>query len=857
MLVMNKNSCKTILALIVFMVNVNSFFVHAQTMATNPVLWADVPDPDIIRVGNNYYMTSTTMHFAPGVPIMKSTDLVTWTTIGYVYDVLTTQDECTMANGKNMYGKGSWASCIRYANGYYYVYFLSYTTGKTHIYRTNDIENGTWTPYTISRGMHDVSVLFDDDGRVYAFYGSTDIHIVELTADGLAIKSGGVDKVLISNAGSVAGSSFIVNSEGSHIYKINGMYYLTLISWPNGSSRTELAYRASSLTGTWEGTVLLSNNGVAQGGIVSTPAGKWYGLLFRDNGSVGRIPYLTQVTWTNNWPMMTAPATLDITASAIGLKGIIASDDFNYSFPVKLNTAWQWNHNPDNTNWSMTARPGYFRIATSRVDANIYSAKNTLTQRTFGPTSTGVVAMDVTNMKDGDYSGLSAFQDQYGFVGVKMSGTTKTIVMVNASSGTMTEVATAPLSQSTVYFRIDCNFANQTDKATFYYSLNGTTWTAIGNTLQMSFQLTHFVGYRFALFNYATKTAGGFVDFDYFKTGPSISNLYAASNLPVVSLTSPANNASYSAPATVNLSATASVAGGTITKVEFYNGTTLLGTSTTSPYSYNWTNVVAGKYIITAVATDNLGNKATTAADTIKVNPAQAAYGGTPWPIPRTIQFENYDVGGNGFAYLDNATGNTGGATFRTDEDVDIENCTDVGTGYNIGYATAGEWLEYTVNVATAGKYNLALRVACNGDGRTISMQANGTDIATNIAIPNTAGWQTWTDVTVPNISLNAGIQVIRLTIGSSDYVNLNYMTFSQVIASIPLKVGWNVIGCPITGSTSITNALSSIWSNVETVKSQDAFYSIDNQTFLNSLTSLHWGQGYLVKVKAPCTLTW
>jgi len=845
-----------IITILVSISSISNFIAHAQTMATNPVMWADVPDPDIIRVGNAYYMTSTTMHFNPGVPIMKSTDLVTWETIGYVYDILTSNNNTNMLNGANMYGKGSWASCLRYANGYYYVYFLSYTTNATHVYRTKDIENGPWTGVTISRGMHDLSVLFDDDGRVYAFYGSTDIHMVELTADGLAIKAGGVDKIVITNAGSVAGTSFIVNSEGSHIYKINGTYFLSLISWPNGSSRTELAYRTSSLTGTWEGKVLLSNNGVAQGGFVSTPAGKWYGLLFRDNGAVGRIPYLTQVTWTNNWPMMTAPATLDIAASAIGLKGIIASDDFNYSSPVKLNTAWQWNHNPDNTNWSMTTRPGYFRIATSRVDANIYSARNTLTQRTFGPTSTGVVAIDVTNMKDGDYAGLSAFQDKYGFVGVKMSGTTKSIVMVNASSGTLTEVASASLTQNAVYLRVDCNFANQTDKATFYYSTNGTTWTALGNTLQMSFELTHFVGYRFALFNYATKTAGGFVDFDYFKTGPSISTLYAASNLPVVSLTAPANNASYVTPATINLTATASVAGGTITKVEFYNGTTLLGTSTSSPYSYNWTNVLAGTYKITAVATDNLGNKATSIVDTIKVNVAQAAYGGTPWPIPGTIQLENYDVGGNGFAYLDNATSNSGGATFRTDEDVDIENCTDAGTGYNIGFATTGEWMEYTVNVASAGEYELSLRVACNADARTVSLTSNGTVVAGDIAIPNTAGWQTWTDVKV-KITLPVGQQVLRLTIGASDYVNLNYMAFTKNIAAISLKTGWNLIGCPLDGSTDIATALSSIWPNVLTVKNMDSFYDKSQAAALNSLTKVNWGIGYWVKVDKACVLQW
>ncbi|MBK8808170.1 MAG: carbohydrate-binding protein [Bacteroidales bacterium] len=280
-----------------------------------------------------------------------------------------------------------------------------------------------------------------------------------------------------------------------------------------------------------------------------------------------------------------------------------------------------------------------------------------------------------------------------------------------------------------------------------------------------------------------------------------------------------------------------------------------------------------------------------------------------------------------------------------------MENCTDVGTGYNLGYATAGEWLEYTVNVTTAGKYNLVLRAACNGDARTVDIQANGVTVAPNVAIPNTTGWQIWQDVTVKDVTLTAGIQVIRVTIGATDYVNLNYMTFapastpptvsisapvanaefttnqkititataasatgtiasvkfyagttllntdesapysyewsgmavgsysitavatdnsgatttSTAVAvkvnaaplSIKLKAGWNLIGCPIDGSTNIETALASIWSNVLVVKNMEAFYDKSQATMFNTLLKLDWGKGYLVKVNAACELTW
>ncbi|HPH16611.1 MAG TPA: carbohydrate-binding protein, partial [Bacteroidales bacterium] len=262
-------------------------------------------------------------------------------------------------------------------------------------------------------------------------------------------------------------------------------------------------------------------------------------------------------------------------------------------------------------------------------------------------------------------------------------------------------------------------------------------------------------------------------------SGPSVS----------IALTSPTVNQTFTAPATVSIAATATISGGTISKVEFYNGTTKLGEDATSPYTYSWTNVAAGTYSITAVVNDNTGGKTTSTAVSIKVNLPKGPYGGTTPSIPGKIEFENFDVGGNGVGYLDNTPGTSVPTppAFRTDEDVDIETCTDAGGGYNIGYATAGEWLEYTVNVVTAGTYTLTLRVAVEGDGRTLSVSANGVAIANNVAIPNTAGWQTWQDVVIPNITLTTGTQVIRVTIGATDYVNLNYMTFASAITPIQL----------------------------------------------------------------------
>ncbi|NLK82420.1 MAG: carbohydrate-binding protein, partial [Bacteroidales bacterium] len=225
-----------------------------------------------------------------------------------------------------------------------------------------------------------------------------------------------------------------------------------------------------------------------------------------------------------------------------------------------------------------------------------------------------------------------------------------------------------------------------------------------------------------------------------------------------------------------------------ITKVAFYNGNTKLGEKTSSPFTYSWNNVAAGSYTITAEATDNRGNTARSEAVTVRVFAPQTPYGGTAHAIPGKIEFEHFDEGGNGNAYYDTSPGSevSPRPNFRTNEDVDIENCTDTGNGYNIGYAVAGEWLEYTVNVAETGTYNITFRVAADGAGRTISLATNGTTIANNVAIPNTGGWQVWQDVTVQNVQLTKGEQVLRLTIGNTDYVNLNYMTFTSTSVNAP-----------------------------------------------------------------------
>ncbi len=496
--------------------------------AHNPIIDADVPDISIIRVDNHYYMSSTTMHMSPGVPIMKSDDLVNWHLINYAYDTLADIDALNLNNGKSAYGAGSWASSLRYHNGMYYVSTFSGTTDKTYVFTTKDIEHGPWKKYAFKPRLHDNSLFFDDDGRVYMIYGNGKLSIIELKADASGIKPGGVDQVLIENASAPAGDNIMLGAEGSQLFKVNGKYYLFNITWPRGGMRTVVIHRADKITGPYEGRIGLQDKGVAQGGLIDTPEGDWYAFLFRDYGSVGRVPHLVPAKWQDGWPVLgidgKVPEVLENLPASDGLiPGIVDSDEFTrHKGDPALPLVWQWNHNPVNELWSVKQRKGYLRLTTGRIDTSFVMARNTLTQRTIGPMCTGTTSLDVSNMKEGDFAGLALLQKKYGLVGVKYKKEGKVIVMVNAETGRPLEIESIPLNQNTVVFKAECNFKNRTDKAYFFYSLDGKSWKQIGNRLDMQYTLPHFMGYRFGLFNYATQNTGGFVDFDYFHISDEI-----------------------------------------------------------------------------------------------------------------------------------------------------------------------------------------------------------------------------------------------------------------------------------------------------------------------------------------------
>lgn len=499
--------------------------VLQQMIITNPVIWADVPDISVIRVGAAYYMVSTSMHSMPGCPIMKSMNLQDWKLVGYVFDTLEDNDAHNLLDGKGIYGKGSWAACLRYHQGTFYVCFSCNDMNRFYIYMTQDIERGPWKRHAYEGLLHDPSLLFDDDGRVYVIYGNGNIRIRELTPDGTNFQTGGLDQLLLETPVEGIG----LRCEGCHASKLNGYYYLIFIEWPRtGNARRHVVgYRAEHLLGPYERKVLLDddmgyhNAGVAQGGLVDTPEGDWYAVLFQDHGAVGRVPCVVPVRWEEGWPVYgvngQVPRSFEADLPPSDTHRLVISDHFDYD-EDRLRLQWQWNHNPDNRLWSVTARPGHLRLTTGHLARSVELARNTLTQRTEGPTCSAVALIDVSHMKAGDRAGLVALQYHYATIGCMIDddGTRYVAMCVRGENGEDAAVERAVYEGDRVWLRIDFDFRDNTDTADFYYTPDGIDWRKLGPTLQLKYTLHHFMGCRIGLYNYATRQTGGYVDFDCF-----------------------------------------------------------------------------------------------------------------------------------------------------------------------------------------------------------------------------------------------------------------------------------------------------------------------------------------------------
>jgi len=572
-----------------------------------PLLNSDVPDVSVERVpaaendeGRDlYYMISTTMHLSPGAPIMKSYDLVNWEIVNYVFDRASDDDAFALRNGESSYGQGQWASSLRYHDGRFYVAFNTNNLGGSYLYTTDDVDDGAWDRIEYGRAFHDPSLFFDDadGGTPYIFYGAQTTSAVRLSDDLTAVVEEYPD---IIRPADYPGADFLQGLfEGAQVQYIDGRYYIVVITWPPGEGRQVSLFRSDELLGRYatadgsnpyETRSGLDSNGFAQGSILPVANAQggtdWWGMFFRDTFPIGRIPALIPATWTDGWPVFGRDGTVEVDGSfdkPIALppareryertRSVVASDDFANDAPrgawtyegadddpeaafngSTLDPVWQWNHAPDNRNWSLTDRDGWLRLTTGDVVTGGYrhdklegddrltwfeEARNTLSQRTFGPTQSVETTLDVSGMKDGDVAGLAVYNRDFAYAGVRRENGATTLGVVFRGQPFETDIdqeaiesfvpgseveldATAPL-----HVKADLDFASVDGElwTTFRYSTDGVSWKPLGErtgALRFDGALTHFMGHRVGLFNYATRGAGGHVDVDEFLLGDAL-----------------------------------------------------------------------------------------------------------------------------------------------------------------------------------------------------------------------------------------------------------------------------------------------------------------------------------------------
>ena len=540
---------------------------HAQTKSwtadngngtfTNPLFYDEFSDPDILRVGDDFYLAGTTMHTVPGLVILHSKDLVNWENISYCFDRFDFDDEAfSLKNHKEIYGQGIWAPCIRYANGQFYVF--SNINGKgLQCYTATDIK-GPWTHHNMKGDIYDLGVLFDDDGKIYAIHGYGTVRCTELKPD-MSGPIEGTERVIIPEGNGVG--------EGHHMYKINGMYYLISTDYkPNGRT---LCSRSKSIWGPYETRVITADetygyhaasltqvpHGVKyrigeddtkfglgpvdkdatactnahQGGIVQYKDGSWWALFMMDFHSIGRTVCLMPMTWKDGWPMVGLEGNLGRAPRTWFKPGFSPSTESQQVTPhapyvrsenfdgKKLGRVWQWNHNPDDKMWSL--KGGKLRLNSMPAEQLMW-ARNTLTQRVIGPQSIATVELYVNGMKDGDACGLGNINVPCSWVGIMRDDHTKTFLLrlwdqgKNAPQQSPIAIPVS-LPKGKIWLRCIGDYDN--DKMQYAYSTDGTTFQTIGHEIPLSYQLITFQGSRHALFAFNWKGKnGGHAEFDNF-----------------------------------------------------------------------------------------------------------------------------------------------------------------------------------------------------------------------------------------------------------------------------------------------------------------------------------------------------
>ena len=484
---------------------------HAQTLPNwgdqgngtykNPVLNADYSDPDVIRVGEKYYMVASDFHFI-GMQVLESSDMVNWQIVSQIYS----RFDLPGWDENRHYGGGSWAPSIRWHQGRFYVYFCTPDEGL--FMTTAEDARGPWEPLHCVKSVakwEDPCPLFDD-GQAYlgrSRHRAGPIIVHRMSADGRTLLDDGVTVY----TGPVA--------EGTKWLKRGGYYYLII---PEGGVGTgwQTVLRSKNVYGPYEKRVVLEQgstgvNGPHQGALVDTPDGEWWFYHFQSTPALGRVVHLQPARWKDDWPLIG----VDIDGNGVGepvsvwtkphvnarTKPMLpqTSDDFNSS---QLGLQWQWCHNPADDHWSLTERRGWLTLR-AQPSPDLKNARNMLTQKSMGYRGEATTVMDCRGIATGTHAGLLCMGREYRGIGVCSEG-------IYLECDGQREVVSRK-KPSKVWLRVSLDV--ETNLHQFYYSLDGRHYTAAGAPFAM--HDGNWKGFRVGLYCYGDQGKACFDAFDY------------------------------------------------------------------------------------------------------------------------------------------------------------------------------------------------------------------------------------------------------------------------------------------------------------------------------------------------------
>ena len=489
----------------------------AAARYTNPILYADYSDPDVIRVGSDFYLVASSFSFVPGIPVLHSRDLVHWEIVAHVVPRLTMSPAYDMVDG-NRYGGGVWAPAVRFHHGLFYLYFP--TPGEGIFVSTAPRMTGPWSePVALlpEPGLEDPCPFWDDDGNAYLVHsrkGAGPLILHRMSADGLHLLDPG--HVIVQDPVKLH------TLEGPKLYKRDGWYYIFA---PMGGVAVgdQVVLRSRNIDGPYDVKHTLTQgstdiNGPHQGAWIDSPDGRSWFVHFQQRGSHGRILWLEPMRWQDGWPLMGSAARPGSDPSQVGEPVMTAelpvrtaprwhipvSDEFSSR---TLGLQWEWNHNPDDSHWTLSERPGFLRLHPT-LAPDLVHARNTLTETMQDESLEVTTLLDPRAMVDGDRAGLSIFERGLSSIGLLQSGEERRLVASIAGQDVIGPML-AP-SAKAVYLRALVSG----DLATYSFSVDGKTFQPLGSPVKLVF--SWWKGARPALFAYNPHKSSGAADFDWF-----------------------------------------------------------------------------------------------------------------------------------------------------------------------------------------------------------------------------------------------------------------------------------------------------------------------------------------------------